>query len=125
MTGKSLLVVEDDEDVRTVTEELLLSRGYDVAAAANGNEALNLLAGRSFDALLTDVVMPGMTGFELAGVVRAQYPGIRVVCMSGYSWAVQRATVPAKGALRNCDAFLQKPWSAAQLEEVLARLFRG
>jgi signal transduction histidine kinase/CheY-like chemotaxis protein len=84
---ETILLAEDEEGVRQLAVESLERRGYRVLAAASGEEALKIAAG--FDGtihlLLTDVVMPGVKGPELADRLRAMRPGIRVLLMSGYA----------------------------------------
>jgi two-component system, cell cycle sensor histidine kinase and response regulator CckA len=80
-----ILVVDDDEHVRRVVERILRRSGYDVCTATSGPEALAEVRRSSFDLLLTDMVMPGMTGREFARVVANEYPSIQILFMSGYN----------------------------------------
>lgn len=84
--GARVLLVEDSEMVRRVTSKLLQALGLDVVEAVNGPEALKALEEDSgqFDLLLTDIVMPGMRGRELASRVKAVRPDVEVLVMSGY-----------------------------------------
>jgi len=79
----TVLVVEDDDIVRDSTETLLSSAGFDVLVASNGDEALSLLEETEVQVLLTDVVMPGMSGTELAVQVRVRFPAIKIAFMTG------------------------------------------
>ena len=83
---ETVLVVEDDSDVRAYTVELLRELGYRVIEAQDGAAALNFLErpDRSVQLLLTDVVMPSMSGRELAEAARRANPSLRVLFMSGY-----------------------------------------
>lgn len=85
--GETILVVEDDARVRRVTAERLAELGYEVLEANDGPSALELLADADgIDLLLSDMVMPGgMNGAELADIVRASHPAIRVLLTSGYA----------------------------------------
>jgi signal transduction histidine kinase/CheY-like chemotaxis protein len=85
--GETLLVVDDDEQVLAVLARMLRSSGYEVLAAGRGDEALALANSRSgrLDLLITDVVMPGMSGPELARELRKTHPGIPVLFASGFS----------------------------------------
>ena len=84
--GEQLLVVEDDEPVRILACLELRAMGYQVTEAACGADALDLLRGGApADLLFTDVVMPGMSGRELADAARALRPGLRVLFASGYT----------------------------------------
>jgi signal transduction histidine kinase len=83
-SGKVLLV-DDDDQIRRLTERMLRVAGYHVVAASCGADALAAARRESFDILLTDMVMPGMSGRDLARDLMAEHPQMRVVYMSGYS----------------------------------------
>jgi signal transduction histidine kinase/ActR/RegA family two-component response regulator len=84
--SETILVVEDDDEVRSLASEFLRSAGYSVLTAKDGVEALDVSErfGSSIQLLLTDVVMPKMRGTELAQKLKARLPGLRVVYLSGY-----------------------------------------
>ncbi|MEO7218584.1 MAG: ATP-binding protein [Gemmatimonadaceae bacterium] len=84
---ETVLVVEDEEPLRRLTRRILESRGYTVLDAENGSEAIHLMASSAsrVDLLLSDVVMPGMSGRELAERLLPVYPWLRVLFMSGYT----------------------------------------
>jgi two-component system, cell cycle sensor histidine kinase and response regulator CckA len=114
---ETILVVEDEENVRTLLAEMLRRKRYNVLEAGSGPEALAVCekhAGR-IDLLMTDIVIPGMRGPEIAQQLRGRYPGLKVLFMSGYM--EEASAIPA-------DAFLQKPFTmsslAAKVREVLA-----
>jgi CheY-like chemotaxis protein len=79
----SILIVDDDETGRRIIAEVLATAGYEVAEAANGREALKLLAERPTDLLLTEIVMPEREGLQLIQDVRKLHPETRIVAMSG------------------------------------------
>ena len=83
----TILVVEDADDVREAASRILTKNGYDVITASSGSVALEVAKEHrgSIDLLLTDVVMPGMQGNELATRITALWPGVRVLYMSGYA----------------------------------------
>ena len=81
--GGLILLVDDDEDVRAVTGELLRDAGYGVLEAANGGEALRILAGEPVSLLLADYAMPEMSGAELAHEVRARRPEVIIIYLTG------------------------------------------
>ena len=110
---ETILYAEDETGVRTVATAVLERQGYRVLEAANGESALSIsqVFPGEIDLLLTDVVMPGMSGRELAETIRRLRPGIRVVFASGYS-----NDEALLGDVRaNPEAFLQKPFSAHEL----------
>jgi PAS domain S-box-containing protein len=119
--GETILVVEDDKDVRTYLTGALRGLQYRVLAAANAEVALRLLAEENLriDILLTDIVMPGMNGRELGEKANQMRPGLRVLYMTGYS----RNAVVHHGRLDKGVNLLQKPIStqvlASRLREAL------
>jgi CheY-like chemotaxis protein len=102
-----ILVVEDDDDLRSYMSEMLRGLGYHVLSCANANAALPLLeqAATRIDLLLTDVVMPGMNGRELGKRAQELRPALRVLYMTGYS----RNAVVHHGRLEEGVDLLQKP----------------
>jgi two-component system cell cycle sensor histidine kinase/response regulator CckA len=114
---ETVLVAEDEDGVRAPVRRILVAHGYRVLEAQDGPSALRVArdhAGK-IDLLLTDVVMPGMNGGELARQLRRVRGGLRVVFMSGYS----TEAVATHGILAPGAAFLQKPFS---VEELVGRL---
>jgi CheY-like chemotaxis protein len=89
-TGR-LLVVDDNEEVGAFADTLLTELGHRVVRARSGAEALKLAAKHRFDAVFTDVVMPGMSGIELAEQLAAMLPGVPVVLTTGYSDEIARS----------------------------------
>ena len=110
---ETILLVEDEEMVRDLAHRILQERGYQVVAARSGGEALSLLEqrGGKVDLLLTDMVMPLMSGRNLALHVQANWPGIRVLYMSGY--AQESAHTLDDLSLKN--NYLQKPFPPSEL----------
>jgi CheY-like chemotaxis protein len=119
--GETVLLVEDEHAVRAIARAALTRRGYRVLAAGDAAEALALAdaAAEPIHLLLTDVVMPGMGGRELAERMVAERPGLRVLFMSGYT----EDEVLHRGVSADAMAFLPKPFTpealAARVREVL------
>jgi two-component system, cell cycle sensor histidine kinase and response regulator CckA len=111
--SEHILLVEDEDAVRSVAARVLLNQGYTVIQARNGEEALDLLSelGDSVDLVLTDVVMPDMGGLALAEKLKAEKPELRLLYMSGYS----EADKLQPGMSNFQIPFLQKPFSAESL----------
>jgi CheY-like chemotaxis protein len=109
-----VLLVEDEPAVREVAARLLRERGYHVLVAANGDEALQLARSHAKDQihlLVTDVVMPRLSGKMVADQIKALQPDIKVLFISGYT----DDTIIHHGAADKSLAFLQKPFSPALL----------
>jgi two-component system cell cycle sensor histidine kinase/response regulator CckA len=117
--ARSVLLVEDDDVVRAVVAEMLEELGYDVREAGGSDEALELDSDSdTVDILLTDVVMPGLGGPELAAKLRKRRPGLRVLYMSGYT----RPGFSANETLGAGASFLQKPFTFDLLRRQLETL---
>jgi two-component system, cell cycle sensor histidine kinase and response regulator CckA len=86
MSAKVVLVVEDEPALISIYERALRHRGYEVLTATNGQEALEVAgAGRRIDLLLSDIVMPGISGRELVWRIRKTRPDLRIILASGYA----------------------------------------
>jgi two-component system cell cycle sensor histidine kinase/response regulator CckA len=113
--NETILLVEDEPQLRELTREVLTSRGYSVVEAKDPEEAERLAAeyGARIQLLLTDVIMPGISGRELAKKLSAKNPGMRILYMSGYTYNV----IAQNGTLERGVAFLQKPFAPGVLAE--------
>ncbi|GAM10223.1 blue-light-activated protein [Geobacter sp. OR-1] len=105
-----ILVVEDNEMVRTMVDELLSRRGYDVISTEYPKEALQMVSGRPLDLLISDVVMPVMTGPELHEKLLESYPGLKVLYMSGYTSNI----IVHQGVLDEGIHYIQKPFAVTE-----------
>jgi two-component system, cell cycle sensor histidine kinase and response regulator CckA len=119
---ETVLLVEDEDGVRELLQEILTEQGYRVLAASRGSEAL-LISDSTHEEiplLVTDVVMPKMSGRELAHRLRLSRPALRVLYLSGYT----EEAIAQHGIIEPDAAFLQKPFTRADLarkiREVLA-----
>jgi PAS domain S-box-containing protein len=118
-TGEAVLVVEDDEDVRSAAAAMIGELGYSVIAADGPEQALRILAERPVALVFTDVVMPGpITSRELADRARALQPAVKVLFTSGYT---QNAVVHG-GRLDDGVELISKPYRREQLARRLRRL---
>jgi two-component system cell cycle sensor histidine kinase/response regulator CckA len=110
---ETVLLAEDENDVRDIARQFLESGGYKVVEARDGAEALRVAAEQAgkIDLLVTDMIMPGMTGQELAGRLLQQNDGIRVIFMSGYSEHTASQIADITSAMR----LLTKPFSRGSL----------
>jgi two-component system, cell cycle sensor histidine kinase and response regulator CckA len=115
--NETILLVEDDEKVRTLVQQMLLRQGYKVLETRQSTEAVGLASKHDgpIDLLLTDVVMPKMSGNDVAEQIVAVLPGVKVIFMSGYP-----AGISSGHSMLDTDAFfLQKPFTADTLGEII------
>jgi CheY-like chemotaxis protein len=117
----TILVVDDDDDVRDIATAILEELGYEAIGASGGAAALQVLAtteeGRCIDALFSDIMMPGMNGFELAQQAKAARPDLKIILTSGYigpeiAGAMSSAMYPT----------VPKPWRPAQFATMIAEV---
>jgi CheY-like chemotaxis protein len=116
-SGTTVLVVEDEDALREVTERILLRAGYTVLTAPDGVAALRRAGAYPdrIDVLLTDVIMPGMLGKDVAEAIVAERPETRVLFMSGYAQPV----LTTHGTLGADVHLLEKPFTSAELMQAL------
>lgn len=121
--SETILLVEDDEAVRSVTRRALNRFGYSVIAADGGREAVKVAAEYpdEIHLLLTDIMMPGMNGVEVAERIIELYPEIRVFYMSGYA----DNDLVRQGLLKPGARFLQKPFTPHELAERVRAILDG
>jgi len=107
---ETILLVDDEPQVVSLVREMLVREGYTVFGAGDGNEALEFVEKNhtAFDLLLTDIVMPGLNGRELADRLKSMRPGLRVLYMSGF---MKEAILKYYGISVAGIPFLQKPFT--------------
>jgi CheY-like chemotaxis protein len=121
--AETIALVEDEEGVRNLASRILSERGYTVIAAGDGPSAMEMLSRfpDRIDLLLTDVVMPGMNGRDLADRIGIMRPGIRILFMSGYS----QEAVQSHGVLARGSTFIEKPFSPDGLVRRVREILDG
>jgi two-component system, cell cycle sensor histidine kinase and response regulator CckA len=121
-TGQTVLLAEDEPSLRDLIERFLSAMGYRVLAAADGAEALALFAreAASIDVVVTDMVMPGMSGIELAKEIDARAPTMRMLFMSGYAFDGASILTSRPGS-----AFVAKPFTLPVLAARVATLLQA
>lgn len=114
MTAK-ILVVDDEHFVRDLLEKILRRQGYDVRAAAHGEAALAAVEAEVPDLVITDVVMPGIDGFELLRRLKALHPTLKVIVLTGFA---RRQSI-SDFMLYGADGYLSKPFQVAELVQAV------
>jgi signal transduction histidine kinase/ActR/RegA family two-component response regulator len=118
-SGRRILVIDDDAEVRESLVELLTQHGYLVSACPEGRSGLELLAAEVFDLVLTDLGMPGLSGWEVAHQAKALAPRTPVAMVTGWGDQIDPVEARAKGV----DYVVAKPYRAGELAAVLAQAF--
>ena len=111
----SVLVVDDEKNIRITLADILVGEGYEVRTADCGEKAVKLCHKRSFDVVLLDIRMPGMDGFEAFRLIRRERPEACVIMMSAYSTQEFRRVALDEGAA----AFLRKPLDLERVLELI------
>jgi len=119
---ETVLLVEDEEMVRTLIRQVLTWHGYHVLEARTGEEALKIIErGDQLDVLLTDVIMPGMSAIDLVKIVESKRPDLKVIYMSGYT----DHAIVRNGLLAGNVPFLQKPFAPDRLAHKVREVLNG
>lgn len=116
---KRILVVDDDDHLRMIMQETLVSSGYSVEVAESGKQALDILNDDSFDLIISDLMMPGIKGNELLKEVKNKYPHIGFFLISAYGTIETAVDAMKTGAYD----FITKPFSITQIESRVAHFF--
>lgn len=109
-----VLVVDDDANLLTLLVDTLTAIGYRATGASGGLRALELLAERAFDLMITDIKMPDLDGIQLLKRVRAAYADLPVLFITGVS-------LPETFAQASPDGLLMKPFRISQIEELIEK----
>ncbi len=113
-TARRILVVDNDNKLLSIIQEYLELCHYQVTTAATGLDALRLLRSENYDVLLTDIVMPDISGLGLIEISRKEFPELLVIAMTGYSKQVKDLTTE-----RSPDYYLEKPFNLAELSKAI------
>lgn len=117
-SAKKILVVDDDDALRSVLEETLVSLSYQVTTASDGQDALNKLKSDSYDLVITDIKMPKMDGKELLKEAKHLFPKMPVVIITGYPATYSQQWVMEEGA----DGYLTKPFHIDKIDKLIREL---
>lgn len=115
---RRILVVDDEDALRTVLSAELNSEGYDVGTAADGVEALAELQKAKFDLVLLDIKMPNMNGFEVLKIIKEKYAGTKVIMLTGFADLKNAIESKKLGA----EDFVSKPYDLVDLLTTIDRV---
>ncbi len=121
VNGEKILIVDDEPALRELTREILTIAGYNVLIAGDGEAALAILANEPIDLMISDIIMPKMTGYELAKIVSEKYPLTKIQLASGYS--SEQALKEEQEILHS--NILRKPFRSSQLLDTVAKLLEA
>lgn len=114
-----ILVVDDEVMMRNLILKILESEGYQITMVSSGDEALRKLNSGKYDLLLTDVKMPGMSGFDLLKKVKAEWPDMAIIVMTGYGDAYSIKEALLLGA----DEYISKPFKGHEVSLIVERAY--
>ncbi len=122
MNSRSILVVDDEAELRDVVTRVLMGAGHRVTAAVDGQEAIARMGRETFDLVLTDVIMPEKDGMQVITEARKRLPQVEIVAMSG------GGHIPREQYLRiatglGAHAVLEKPFTSRELIDTVAAVF--
>ncbi|MFC1619681.1 response regulator [Candidatus Neomarinimicrobiota bacterium] len=115
MSEANILLVDDDPDTRNIVPRILSKCNYTVSTCSSGSQALEYLAQEHFDLVLSDVRMPGMSGFELLRSIRDSYPELPVILLT----AIADLDSEMEAARADMHGYLRKPYTAAELTDAV------
>ncbi len=115
---RRILVVDDEDALRTVLSAELNSEGYEVGTAADGMEAVSELQKMKYDLVLLDIKMPNMNGFEVLKVIKEKHPGTRVIMLTGFADLKNAIESKKLGA----EDFVSKPYDLVDLLTTIDRV---
>ena len=115
MAEAKILIVDDEQDYRDILTERMEARDFDVDKAENGLEALEKLSGSTYDAIVLDMMMPGMDGLATLKKIREKYPDMQVILLTGHATVQKGVDAIKLGALD----FIEKP---AEIEILTAKI---
>jgi DNA-binding NtrC family response regulator len=115
---RKILVVDDEDALRTVLSAELNSEGYDVGTAGDGIEAVSELEKQKYDLVLLDIRMPNMNGFEVLKVIKEKHPGTKVIMLTGFADLKNAIESKKLGA----EDFVSKPYDLVDLLTTIDRV---
>lgn len=116
----SVLIVDDEEEMRSLLAPMLVQEGYEVATAFDGDDAISQLEKKPYDLLLLDIKMPHVGGFEVLKFVRAHQPHTRVIMLTAFAELANAM----ESRMRGADGFIGKPFDPTEVLMELERVLK-
>ncbi len=116
---KKILVIDDDEEMRSLLQDYMAEEGYVPSSAKNSSEAFQKIAREDFDVIITDIRMPGLTGLDILPKLKKMQPEAFILVLSAFG----NSTVKQKALRRGAQAFLGKPVQLHHLRNLLRDVF--
>lgn len=116
---KNIMIVDDEEDIRSSIKTILWQQRYNVIEAGSGNKAQELLKLTPVDAIITDIAMPDGNGLELVDHIKENYPDAKVILVTSYG-----SILPDESAVKKADAIVEKPFKKEELLKTLTSISR-
>jgi CheY-like chemotaxis protein len=114
---KRILVIEDDQEIRSMLEDYLSYLGYEVLTASDGLEGLKEIKSRDYDLVITDITMPYVSGIGIISVLKQKHPDIPVIAVTGYGYHAEELAHE-----KRADRILSKPFEIQELKETIENL---
>jgi CheY-like chemotaxis protein len=118
-----ILIIDDDENVRTILRDMLQRAGYEVVDAVNGKQGLRIFHQNPTDLVITDILMPVMPGSRLISILRKDFPDLKVIAMSGGGRMNHSDGYLKLASELGAQHILNKPFLQAELLETVAEAF--
>lgn len=119
-----ILVIDDDEDMRMVTQEILESAGFEVVLASDGAQGLKLYRERPADLVITDILMPEKEGIETIFDLKQEFPKVKIIAVSGDSSSLKTPDYLSAASKLGADVVLRKPFESSVLLAAIGKVLK-
>jgi len=121
LTGKRLLIVEDEETLRESLRRVLIQEGYDVDSAGSSEAGMKSLGQKEYDLVITDIVLPGMNGIQFLRECRKKNPGLKVIVITAFA-SIETAVEAIRTGAQD---YIVKPIIHKEIKEVIRKTLRA